>query len=93
MIPTTGSRRILQERCEKGTGSSRKTPEITGTWKQYSHRKMTRFFPVDSCQLPVPEIVGKISGQNTASTKSSELSGTGSFQAGLFDLGNYNKYE
>jgi len=30
-------------------------------------------------------------GQNKAFTKSSKLSGTGGFQAGLFDLGNYNK--
>jgi hypothetical protein len=53
------------------------------------------FFPVDSCQLPVlsdrnrPEIIGKIrkiSGRNTASTKSLELPGTATFWAGLFDL-------
>jgi hypothetical protein len=65
MIPTTGSRRVLKERCRKVTGSCRKTPEIVGTWKQYFHRKMTGFFPVNSSQLPVlsgrkrSEIIGK----------------------------------
>jgi hypothetical protein len=65
MIPATGSRKILQERCGKVTGSFRKTPEIAETWKQYSDRKLSGFFPVDSCQLPVlsgrnqPEIIGK----------------------------------
>jgi hypothetical protein len=65
MISATGSRGILQERCEKVTGSFRKTPEIAGTWKQYSDRKLSGLFPVDSCQLPVlswrnrPEIIGK----------------------------------
>jgi hypothetical protein len=37
-----------------------------------------------------PKITGKIrkiSGRNTASTKSPELPGTGPFQAGLFQLG------
>jgi hypothetical protein len=47
------------------TGSCRKTPEIAGTWKQYSDRKLSRFFPVDIYPLPVlsgmnrPEIIGK----------------------------------
>jgi hypothetical protein len=51
---------------------------------------------LDSRQLPVlsdrngQEIIGKISGRNTASTKSPELPGTGSFRPGLFDLGTYN---
>jgi hypothetical protein len=54
------------------------------------------FFPVDSCQFPVlsgrsrPEIIGKIqkiSGRNTASTKSPEFHGTGRFRAVWFDLG------
>jgi hypothetical protein len=35
-----------------------------------------------------PEKIRKISGQNTASTKSPKLPGTDRFQAGLFDLGN-----
>ncbi len=58
-------RRILQEICGKVTGSCRKTPEIAGTWKQYSDRKLSEFFPVDSCQIPVlsgrnrPEIIRK----------------------------------
>jgi hypothetical protein len=82
MIPATRSRGILQE--------------IAGTWKQYSDRKLSGFFPVDSCQFPVhsgrnrSEIIGKIrkfSGRNTASTKSPDLPGTGSFRTGLFDLG------
>ncbi len=57
--------RILQERCGKVTVSCRKAPEIAGTWKQYSDRKLFGFIPVDSCQLPVlsgrnrPEIIGK----------------------------------
>jgi hypothetical protein len=65
MIPATGFRGILQERCGKVTGSSRKTQDIAGTWKQYCDRKLPGFFPVDSCQLPVlsgknrPEIIGK----------------------------------
>jgi hypothetical protein len=51
MIPATRSRGILQE--------------IAGTWKQYSDRKLSGFFPVDSCQFPVlsgrnrSEIIGK----------------------------------
>jgi hypothetical protein len=65
MITATESRGILQERCGKVTESCRKTPEIAGTWKQYSGRKLSGFFPVNSCQLPVlfdrnrPEIIGK----------------------------------
>jgi hypothetical protein len=52
--------------------------------------------PVDSCQLPffpagtdwkLSEKIRKISGRNTASTKSPELPGAGSFRARLFDLG------
>jgi len=58
MIPATGYRGILQERCGKVTGSFRTTPEIAGKWKQYSDRKLSGFFPVDSCQLPV------LSGRN-----------------------------
>jgi hypothetical protein len=58
------------------------------------------FFPVDSYQLLVlssrnrAESIGKnpkISGQNTDSTKSPELPGTGRFRAGLFDLGDNNE--
>jgi hypothetical protein len=37
------------------------------------------------------EKIRKISGRNTASTKSPELSGTGRFRAGLFDLRINNK--
>ena len=65
MIPATGSRGILQERRGKVTRSCRKIPEIARTWKQYSNRKLTGFFPVDSSQLPVlsgrnrSEIIGK----------------------------------
>jgi hypothetical protein len=44
MIPAIGSREILQERCGKVTGSFRKTPEIAGTWKQYSEQKLSEFF-------------------------------------------------
>jgi len=75
------------------TESCRKTPEIAGTWKQYSDRKWSGFFPVGSCQLPVlsrPEIIEKIRKfpvRNTASRKSPELPGTGSFRTGLFNLG------
>jgi len=32
---------------EVRTGSCRKTPEIDGTWKQYSGRKVPAFFPVN----------------------------------------------
>jgi hypothetical protein len=55
-----------------------------------------RIFPVDSYKLPVlsdrnrPKIIGKIrkiSGRNTASTKSPKLPGAGCFRAGMFDLG------
>ncbi len=35
--------RILQERCGKVTVSCRKAPEIAGTWKQYSRRKIFGF--------------------------------------------------
>jgi len=75
------------------TGSCKKTPEIAGTLKKYSWRKLSGFFSVDSCQVPVlcgrdrQEIIGKISGQNTASTKSPEVLRTGSVRTGLFDLG------
>jgi hypothetical protein len=31
------------------TGSYKKIPEIAGIWKQYSGRKLSGFFPVDSC--------------------------------------------
>jgi hypothetical protein len=51
-------RGIQQERRGKVTGSCRKTPEIAGTWKQYSDRKMCGFFPMDACQIPV------LSGRN-----------------------------
>jgi hypothetical protein len=78
MIPATGSREILQERCGKVTGSFRKTPEIAGTWKQYSDRKSS-------------EKIRKFPGRNTASTKSPELLGTSRFQAGLFDLRSIKK--
>jgi hypothetical protein len=50
MIP---GHQILQERCGKVIGSCRKTPEIAGTWNQYSGQKLSRFFPVDSYQIPV----------------------------------------
>jgi hypothetical protein len=33
----------------KVTGSCRKTPEIAGTWKQYSDRKFSGFFQTISC--------------------------------------------
>ena len=78
------SHRILQERCEKVTGSCRKTPEIDGTWKQYFGRKLSRFFPMDSCQLPV------LSDRNRPEYcfhKSMELPGTDRYRAGIFDLG------
>jgi hypothetical protein len=88
MISATGSHGIVQERCAKVTGSCKKTQEIAGTWKQYSDRKLSAFFPVDSCQLPAlsgrsrPEMIGK----NSENFRP-ELPGTGSFRAGLFDLG------
>ncbi len=73
--------------------SGHRTPqEIAGTWKQYSNRKLSGFFPMNSCQLPVlsdrnrPEIIGKFSGRNTASTKSP---GTGSFRTGQLRGNNY----
>jgi hypothetical protein len=53
MIPATGSRGILHERCGKVTGSCRKIPEIAGTWKQYSERKLSGFFLVYFCQILV----------------------------------------
>jgi hypothetical protein len=65
MIPATGSHGTLQERCGKVTGSCRKTPEIARKWKQYSDWKLSRFCPVDYCQIPVlsgrnrPEIIRK----------------------------------
>jgi hypothetical protein len=34
-------------------GSGRKTLEIAGTWKQYSHRKFFGFFPMISDRFPV----------------------------------------
>ncbi len=37
---------IRQKNRMKDTGNS---PEIDGTWKQYSERKLSRYFPVDSC--------------------------------------------
>ena len=46
-------------------GSGRNTPEVTGTWKRYSGRKISGFFPVHSDHFPVlftrnrPEIAGK----------------------------------
>jgi hypothetical protein len=35
------------------TESCRKTPQIAGIWKQYFSRKLSGFFRVNSCQLPV----------------------------------------
>ncbi len=49
----------------RATGSCRKTPQIAGIWKQYFSRKLSGFFPVNSCELPVlfashrPEIIGR----------------------------------
>ena len=40
----TRSRRNLQERDGKNAGSCRNTPEVIGTWKQYSGRKIPDFF-------------------------------------------------
>ena len=34
-------------------GSGRNTSEVTGTWKQYSGRKTSRFFPVHPDHFPV----------------------------------------
>ena len=54
-------------------GSDRNTPEVIGTWKQYSSRKISGFFPVHSNHFPVlsrQKLVGnhrKFSGWNTAS--------------------------
>jgi hypothetical protein len=36
---------------EVRTGSGRKTPEIAGTWKQYSGRKFFGLFPIISGQF------------------------------------------
>jgi hypothetical protein len=36
---------------EVRTGSGRKTPEIAGTWKQYSGRKFFGLFPIISVQF------------------------------------------
>ncbi len=44
------------------------------------------YFPADPCRKS-SEKIRKFSGRNTASTKSRELPGTGSFRTGLFDLG------
>ncbi len=35
------------------SGSCRKTPEIAGTWKQYSDRKLLEFSPLNSSQRTV----------------------------------------
>jgi len=53
MIPATRSRSILQERCGKVTGSRRKTPEIAGTWEQYSDPELSGSLPVDFSQRTV----------------------------------------
>ena len=96
MIPAPGSRRILQERCWKLTGSCRKTPEMAGRWKQYSGRKLTGFFrwiPAKFLCFPAGinrkslEKILKIPYRNTASMKSPEYLGTGRFRAEMFDLG------
>ena len=98
MVPASGSRRILQERCWKLTGSCRKTPEMAGRWKQYSGRKLPGFFrwiPAKFLCFPAgthrksSEKIRKISYRNTASMKSPECLGTDRFRAGMFDLGFY----
>jgi hypothetical protein len=38
-------------------GSGMNTPEIAGTWKQYSHQKIFGFFPMISDHFP-PETTG-----------------------------------
>ncbi len=60
MIPVTGSRRLLRERCGKVTVSYRKASGVIETCKQYSGRELFGFLLVDSCQLPV------FSGRNPA---------------------------
>ena len=75
-IPVTRSRRNLQERDGKNAGSCRNTPEVTGSWKQYSGRKIPDFFgdfrPVSGGKAQesdrnAPEKIQKFSGRNTAS--------------------------
>ena len=64
-ILVTGSRRNLQERDGKNPGSGRNIAEVTGTWKQYSDRKISGFFPAHSDHFPalsarnLLEITGK----------------------------------
>ena len=54
-------------------GSGRNTREVMGTWKQYSGRKISGFFPVHSDHFPMlsrQKLVGnhrKFSGRNPAS--------------------------
>ncbi len=53
MITATGSRRILQERRGKVTGSCRKALEITGSGTSIPTGTNRIFFPVDSGQFPM----------------------------------------
>ena len=76
-IPVIRSRRNLQKRDGENAGSCRNAPEVIGTWKQYSGRKISGFFPVISDQFLAGKhrkVIGmhrkkiqKISGPNTAS--------------------------
>ena len=47
-IPVTRSPTNLQETDQKNAESSRNTPKATGTWKHYSGRKISRYFPATS---------------------------------------------
>ena len=76
MIPPSGNDRNRQGNARKVTVSCRKTREIAGTWKQYSRREFSGFFPMISGRF-LPESTGscrnprektrKIPARNTAS--------------------------
>jgi hypothetical protein len=82
MILGSVSHRILQE----STGSRRNMEAVF-------RPEIVRWIPANFLCFPARtgrkalEKIRKISGRNTASTKSPELAGTGRFRAGLFDLG------
>ena len=54
--------------------SGRNTPEVAGTWKQYSGRKISGFFPVHSDHFPV------LSRQKLVEN---QLKKSGNFPAGI----------
>ncbi len=93
MIPATGSRGKDPRKSPDPAGKHRKSLEHGSSIPTGNCPDFFRWIPVNFLCFPAgtgrksSEKIRKFSGRNTASTKSPELPGTGSFRTGLFDLG------